>query len=787
MAGLVLALTRPEPVVAQEPSPAAQQAPGANGLEEITVTARRREESIQDIPLSVTAFTSEDLTRRGAIDMNDIATLTPGFNFQDFGGFGSTSPTIRGLTQIAGTTNSEQNVSFFVDGVYLPRSYMTNLGLDGVERVEIVEGPQSARYGFNAFMGAVNYISMKPTDEWHAEVDGTAGIYSRYDAKGVVSGPIVPGKIDFLLGAAYSTFAGSWVNPDPDCDIHFSTGTDCRSGGWRKTTYNAALRFTPVEDLVIDASAFHWKRDFEQGADGWFGELNANSEINNCGQYNPNVRPLAAGGIGAGGQWYRLYCGQLPLVDSPIDPRAYGSQLSSTLIRGSVNWTINERLKAEYIYGHTAATNIGSEVSDSTPACLWAFPGLCAFNFVGPDGSSTEDSHQFRLTYDDSRMVRAEVGLSYAQARDLELIQFGLAPTLTGPPTTPLLPIAAEFPALFINLAANYVKDTITSPFGELTLSFLDKRLRVGAEVRWTDDQKTQYGLAAGGQFLEVQTGSSYATSFRSLTPRYTVEYDLAKDHMVYASAAKGEKAGGFNTTAHAVQFETFAPDTNWTYEVGSKNTFGNFRINADVFYVTWKNMQISASDPSNPAPIPNVITLNLGDMTSTGVELQGAWAPTEHFLFDFSGYYGDPKYSSGTRDLNIARVPPICDNIVCAENGDISGKTPPRASKASATLGAEFHGNSIGGMDLKYYVRPEVTGQSKAYVDEDDLAWIGARALVNLTLGVTGSHYDVQLWCRNLLDKIYVTSALVEAPNVNYYEALGDRRTAGVTARFKY
>ena len=199
------------------------------------------------------------------------------------------------------------------------------------------------------------------------------------------------------------------------------------------------------------------------------------------------------------------------------------------------------------------------------------------------------NSHQFRLTYDDDRMVRAEVGLSYAKFRDLEEIQFGLAPTLTGVPTAPLLPIQSEFPVLFINLAANYVADTVTSPFGELTLSFLDKRLRVGAEIRWTDDKKLQEGLAAGGQFLEVQTGSAYNTSFKSLTPRYTAEYDLAKNNMVYVSAAKGEKAGGFNTTAHAVQFETFSPDTNWTYEVGSKNTFGNFRINADVFYVTWK------------------------------------------------------------------------------------------------------------------------------------------------------------------------------------------------------
>ena len=214
-----------------------------------------------------------------------------------------------------------------------------------------------------------------------AKSTGRPAIYSRFDAKGIVSGPIVPGMLDFLVGAAYSTFDGSWHNPDADCDIHFSTGTDCRSGGWQKTTYNVALRFKPIEDLEFNAEAFHWKRDFEQGADGWFGELNANSGINNCGQYNPNVRPASAGGIGAGGQWYRLYCGQLPLVDTPIDPRAYGSQLSSTLIRGSVNWTINQRLKAEYIFGHTAADQHRQRVFRLYPRMPVGLPRTLRFQF----------------------------------------------------------------------------------------------------------------------------------------------------------------------------------------------------------------------------------------------------------------------------------------------------------------------------------------------------------------------------------------------------------------------
>ncbi|WP_372758682.1 TonB-dependent receptor plug domain-containing protein, partial [Litorivivens sp.] len=131
-------------------------------LEEIVVTARKREESIQDIPVSVTPFTADSLERRGFTGLDDIAAATPGFTYEGFiTGGNHGNAVIRGLAQQF-TTSRIQNVSFFIDGVYLQRQSMLNLGMIDMERVEVIKGPQNALFGRNAFAGAVNYITAKP-------------------------------------------------------------------------------------------------------------------------------------------------------------------------------------------------------------------------------------------------------------------------------------------------------------------------------------------------------------------------------------------------------------------------------------------------------------------------------------------------------------------------------------------------------------------------------------------------------------------------------------------------
>ena len=754
-------------------------------LEEIVVTARKRAESLQDIPLAITAFTADDLEKRNIVDMRDIARLTPGFAFEEFTGSGNTSPVIRGATQIAGSV--EQPVSFFLDGVYLPRSYITDIGFTGIERLEVVKGPQSARYGRNAFMGAVNYVTQKPGDEFEAEVRGTYGNYSRFDLGGMVSGPLIEGKLGIIAAVDYSEFDGSWANPHPFCDSELEPGTNCRLGGYEKTTFNVGAVFTPLEYLTIDVSYFDLSRDKEQLAVNTFGELNHNSGVMNCGQYNPDVRP-AGSGTGGGGDWFRLYCGELPVLPvMSVDPRAYGAQLDANILRFGVNYEFNDAVVFDYTYGRVEASIQTMRFSDFGANCDYFLPGRCTFSGAGVSSNYTE-SHDARLTYDDGGPIRFSAGILYSPYRDLTANAFATAAPLTAVPTQGLSPDSSDGFNLFVSLGQSLTKNEITSPFAEIAVSMMDERLRLGIEGRYTHEKRYQQALASGGAGgVLAFGGTAFNATYKSFTPRVTVDYDLTDETLLYASAAKGVKSGGFNTSAFLPENTAFGEDKNWTYEIGTKNTFGNFTLNADIFLIKWSDQQIPAADPGNPAVLPIVITLNLGDTTSKGFEFDGAWAASENLTFNGALYYGDASYNDGTFHLNYARTPAVCDDVVCSTNGDISGNQTPRAPRFMGTAGAEWADSLGGSMNLEYYVRGDLTYQSKSYADEINLAWVPKRTVANASLGLAGDNFEVQLWVKNLFDEKYAAVAQIQQPNVKYDSTLGERRTVGLTATLRY
>ena len=529
-------------------------------LEEVVVTARHREELVQDIPLSVTAFTAEDLRQRGVVDLRDIAALTPGFSFQNGNGGGNTVPVIRGASQVVLTL--EQNVSFFLDGVYLPRDYLTNLGFDLLERVEVVEGPQSARYGRNAFMGAVNYVSRRPSEEFTAEAVGTVGNHNSYTGTAFASGAVIPGVLRLFGGVDYKETDGTWPNLAPYCNISFSTGTKCELGGYEHATYNLQAELLINDRLTADVSYYRFRFTDEAQPQNWFAELNANSQQLNCGQYNPNVRPASGGGFGAGGQWYRLYCGPIPVASVPQDPRGYAQQLTSDFYRGSINWKLNDAITVTEVASYISAENTSLDYKDN-PGCPFLIPGLCIFE-DGPLGNSRQTYDELRLNFDNRGPITAAFGVDYTYLYDQTEYNFVGLPLLTAVPTAPVSILnPASFP-LYAVLGTTLTKDTIWSPFGELNYTFFDSKAHLGVEARYQSEKKTDTaeptlgvsGLAAQG--LVTLTGS-----FHSFTPRYTADYHLTHDTMLYASAAKGEHAGGFNETAYLA--------SNRTYGTGSE------------------------------------------------------------------------------------------------------------------------------------------------------------------------------------------------------------------------
>lgn len=755
-------------------------------LEEIVVTARKREESIQDIPISITAFTAADLEKRGIQSMTDVALNTPGFNFENFGNSGNTAPVIRGATQVAGSI--EQNVSFFLDGIYLPRGYVTDLGFGNIERVEVVKGPQSSRYGRNAFMGAVNYISKKPTEEWMAEGQVTIGNFGRFDASAGVSGAIIPDTLQIRASIDYTEYDGSWKNSHPFADIDFEPGTNRRVGGWEDKTYSGSIRILPTEDILIDLSYMHLDKQREHSAQNWFGELNADSQFMNCGQYNPDVRP-AGSGLGGGGDWFRLFCGELPVRGIPIDPRGYAQQLDTDFYRADLNWEINDALTFEYRFGRIEAVTKTFGYKDTLPGCSFFVP-FCVFE-SGPIGNFKTNSHEARVVYDEGGNIDAAFGVYYTKSTDFRTSNFAALPLLTAVPTAP---VDVNDPSEFIFQVQLLNITTVTkifSPFGEVNFSFMDDKARLGIEARYSRDRKNEGEAASGGGTggLGAFAGAFNSDVFKSFTPRITAEYDLTDTNMIFASAAKGVKSGGFNAAATLPENIPYDNDRNWTYELGSKNTFndGQIQLNATLFYIDWTNVQILAADEGNVNPLSRSIIRNVGDVTSKGIELDGAVAATENLSFYGTMYYGDSKYKQGTIDGRWGRVPSVCDDVVCNINGDIGGNQLERQSEFQATLGGEWADELPGNMDMDYYIRGDLGHQSKMYAEAVNLAIVPSRTVVNASAGVSGEWFDVQLWVRNLFDESYISNVLVQQPNVAYNAYFGERQTFGLTFTARY
>ena len=755
-------------------------------LEEIVVTARKREEALQDIPLAITAFTSEELQKRSIQNMRDIALFTPGFNFEDFGGSGGTTPVVRGTTQVSILQSGEQNVSVFFDGVYLPRSYVTDLGFANMERVEVVKGPQSARYGRNAFMGAINYIPRRPGDEWDLQGQVVAGNHSRYDWAGTVSGPIVPGLVSVLAGYDYSEFDGTWKNTHPYADIDFKQGTNDRLGGHERAVASLSLRVTPGDDLVIDLSYYDYDFDREHRAQNFFAELGADSHYLNCGQWNPDVRPAGRPGFGYGGQWWRLYCGELWVDTIPSDPRGYARQLNAQFTRGSVNWAISDSIAVEYIYGQLEADSRTLGYKDLLPGCTFATPPLpgCVFE-SGPIGDFEVDSHEIRVSWDTGGPLRAAAGYFYTKSRDFYTHNFTTMWPLTAVPTEPVDILDRSAFVVYVPLRNLENRNKTNSPFVEISYSFMDDRARISAEARYSNTDKFEGNQPSPGIDGNLEfAGVTLEDEFSSFTPRITLEYDVSDDRLLFVSVAKGVKLGGFNASSVREEDRTFDEDQNWTYEIGSKNILldGRLRLNGSLFWIDWSDVQIRAQDPGNPDDLSLSLTANLGDVSSKGFELEAAYALSENLTVSGSAYFGDAKYEEGTFDKRWGELPSVCDDIVCPIDGHVGGNQMQRQSKWQATFGTEWRDELALGFAEEYFIRLDVAYQSRQYADAMNLAWVPERNITNASIGVIGSWYEARLWARNLFDELYVSGASVGVPNRQYNAYLGERRTFGLT-----
>ena len=737
----------------------------------IVVTARNRAENLQDVPLAITAFDEDALQRRSIQELEDIARFTSGFSFEDFSG-GFANPVIRGQAQTRATA-LEANVSSFWDGIYIPRSWAVDLGTAGVSRIEDVKGPQRARYGRNANAGAINYVPKKATigdPGLTGDAEVTIGTDERLDFGGYAN---IAVNDYFAIAGTYnrSEFDGSFTNGHPFADLGISPGTDGNVGGWDNESFSVSGILEPTDALTIEAAYYSSEIQNEARPSRW---LAASIGDGNCGELLFGVYPS-------------LLCGAVPEANgvAVVDPRGYGTLADTDIIRLSASYEISDNFTIAYTYGKIEGdVDIGTSGEPDPINCGTlvgppAFSALCNFQ-VTPVGDIDYDSHELRLTFDTGGNITGAVGAFISEGEDNNrFTSVNIAP-ITDPGnfqpffgnTDPSFDRAGPFNIL---LGDDTTQTDISSVFGEALWTSGDGITRVGVEGRYSETEITAINNRNMDMFNET---------FSVFTPRFTVERDLNDDQLIYASIARGAKAGGFNAGATFDEYLTFDEETIWTYEFGAKNYWPDygFTFNGAVFYIDWSDVQINRADPAAPAPqnAPSIVS-NLGNVTVYGFEIDALWQATDNLAFDATLSHSNAKYDDDTIDNRFTRGAQ-CDDIVCNSNGDVGGNEVERTPPTQFSVGSQWEGNF--NADTDYYLRGDVSWQSEFFVSPANVATIPSRALVKLSAGVNYKDFAVSVWGRNVTDEVYVSNSFaVFLPFGNTYGTFyGERATYGVT-----
>jgi iron complex outermembrane receptor protein len=713
-------------------------------IEEIVVTTRKRSESLQDVPLAITAFSTQDLEQSGIRDFRDLTYLTPGLKLVDFGASLFNAPVIRGLSQTV--LVGESNVGTFLDGVYVSAKSGVDIALLDLERVEIVKGPQSSLYGRNTFAGAINYVTRKPGDAFEAKVDLMAGSAGAYRTLGSVSGPLVADRLGASLSLGYDKFAGTYDDAVTGDDI----------GGYRKANARFALLLSPADSVRISGSLYYGNDEFKTAA---IARLAGNCGVRNldfCGE-TPQVEDL------------RVEATTNAAVLSLNDREVWFGNVSA---EADLGWATLSSLTG---YNNSDVDSFGDfdKTARGDTYALFPGPGTVRINvFLGSSSDIEDFSEELRLASPEDQALRWSVAGFYYKFDSLIESPFGSLNTdpiptgqRPGLQVAPGLVVPHPFGFLFTGdgstsplVSRSTDKVTQYSIYGDLRYD-ISEQFTAGLELRHTWEKKRTDTLSnafAGGRDTD---GPGRRDTFKYWDPRFTLDYRATDDAMLYAAVAKGTKAGGFNANATIASEFSFAPERNWTYEIGVKSTLldRRLRLNGSAFYIDWTDLQLP-SPSSDTTNISNQ-TKNIGAATSKGIEVESLLTPDEAWTLGAGLAYTDATFSNGAIDLGNAAdcaVIPSCRPDLITVLGrsaiNLRGRRLQNQAKWQVNLNATLT-LPLTDTGWDWFARADYIYTSKMFGQVANFTILGDRNILNTRIGVQNEAFTVSAFVDNLLD----------------------------------
>jgi outer membrane receptor protein involved in Fe transport len=738
----------------------AQNDPSSGELQTIIVTAQKREQNINDVGMSITAVSGDQLVERGAQDPAELAKVVPGFQY-DSNAFGNPIYSMRGVGFQDSTLSASPTVTVYQDEVPIPFSAETiGAGLD-VERLEALKGPQGTLYGENATGGALNFVAAKPTRTFQSGLDASYGRFSTADVSAFASGPLS------------DTLA-----------VRVSTRI-VEGGDWQQSYTPTNPSTLGQQNLIEGRVLMDWRPT---------DKLKISLNLNGWQDQSDTEEPQLIGVVGLGTN-ATLYPPLTVYPNAPANDRAAGWDSGENYARNNTFYMASFRMDYDFR-------------DDTTLTLISSYQDYRRYQPIDGDGTPYQDLFltsygSIKTNYDEARLAGALgdhghwiVGMNYEddQTFDEFVEKFSQS-------------TSREIFGLPLSGTSNFTDQAIRTYAGYGSVDYaLTDTLSIQGGARYTQSNRDfsgcsqdDNGQAAAifdllqqllkGSYVAIPVGgcinldASYNPALATgkldednVSWRGGINWKAVPGTLLYANVSKGFKAGSFPTLSASAtsQFKPVTQESLIAYELGSKSTLLNdsLQINSALFYYDYKNKQILGRI-LDPIFGPLLTLVNVPKSRIQGVEFQSDWKPFRGFTLAADLTYLESKIEG--------------DYVNYDSFGDLknfTGNEFPYTPKAQGSLDAEYSWHLAGNYDAFADADYSYQSRSNGSLGNYAILEIRSRSLVDLRAGVKNGNWRFSLWGRNVTNEYYWNTVLRDNDTINRFA--GMPATFGVEADYR-
>ena len=721
-------------------------------IEEVVVTAQKRAQSLQDVPIAVTAFSAEQLDEQGVSDFQGLSERTPGLLI---GAFSPAQPeiSIRGVGTKEDGPGANDSTVVSVDDVYIASRIAQIIDIYDLERVEVLRGPQGTLYGRNSIAGSINFVTKKPDENFLLKFEQTFGEYNKVDTRAMVKG-----AIDEDAGL-YGKISLSRRKHDGYVDLFSDADTKIGEyNGIDRTSIRAQLRYAP-DDKLDAILTIEGETDDDEGQNrepigDTTGDPNRNSVVINERLGKTDI---------------------------------YDALSTEGFLKRDV---LGVNLKVAYNFDAFTLTSItafrDAEVQFGLDCCGingFQYP-RANYNYI--DEEADQITQEFRLSGNTDNLDWV-AGFFYTDESNRRLEGFGFGP-ITNPQGS-FAEIAAS------TLAFNNISDVdadieAIAVYGQGTYT-LSEVMRLTLGLRYSTEEKTvtSAGIVDGGPPTGIIVGpfdpTTASEDWSSTDFRVALDYDLSDSSLLYASVASGFKSGGFAgspKTAAAAQ-RTFDEENALNYELGIKSQLldNTLRLNVAAFFTDYEDLQVTrfALTPQTTS-FGEFLTENAAGAEIKGVELEALWLPTDNLEISFNWAFLDAEFS------DFGGLTPAPDGTPVDFTGNKLRQSPENSG--SVNIRYTWDGIMADTDSLALNLSSRYVDDVFYDPDNNPRAVVEAYTVSDIRLSYTSASgaFRTDLWVNNFTDKEYTTHAFSLTGGQRAFANVGNPRWAGVTFTYK-